>query len=455
MAHDQTHLSEEQDSSEYDIPTVDVAIVGAGLSGLSCANLLQDQGISYVVIEAQDQVGGRIHTDEKDGFLMDRGFQVYNTGYEEANLFFDLTTLDMKSFYSGAVIRYKGAFNKLGDPQRDPGMWLFGLYSSIGSFKDKTLTFKLKQEALRMSAKKIWETPEVSTREFLIGYGFSEGYIERFFVPFYGGIFLEKDLKTSVRKFLFTFKTFGKGVACLPNGGMQAMPKQLAERLDPSRIWLGNALIHVSSFNPETPSLRILTLEDGSQVYAKHVVMATPLKETCRLLGEHPPLMNNGTVNIYFAFEGKPPLAVRGNTLLLNGESEGMMLHCCFVSEIAPGYAPEGHSLFSVTLNERAFSLSEKEAVDQARREIKSWFGPVVERWDVLGYYPVFHAVPSSTVLYGQDTEAIVQGVTHLEQKWNVLVASDAMDSASINGAIRSGQQAAAHINYLMSQENS
>jgi monoamine oxidase len=42
--------------------SVDVAIIGAGAAGLGAANALKDRGLSVVVLEARDRVGGRAHT---------------------------------------------------------------------------------------------------------------------------------------------------------------------------------------------------------------------------------------------------------------------------------------------------------------------------------------------------------------------------------------------------------
>src|SRR5919197_3769241 len=42
--------------------TVDVAIIGAGAAGLGAANALRDSGLSIIVLEARDRVGGRAHT---------------------------------------------------------------------------------------------------------------------------------------------------------------------------------------------------------------------------------------------------------------------------------------------------------------------------------------------------------------------------------------------------------
>lgn len=54
--------------------TVDVVVVGAGLSGLQAAHDIQRQGFSCVVLEARDRVGGKTWSQStKDGSVVDVG----------------------------------------------------------------------------------------------------------------------------------------------------------------------------------------------------------------------------------------------------------------------------------------------------------------------------------------------------------------------------------------------
>ena len=74
----------------YTLAGMKIIIVGAGLAGLTCAKVLRERGAEVAVFEASDGVGGRVRTDEQDGFLLDRGFQVYFTSYPVAGRHLDL-----------------------------------------------------------------------------------------------------------------------------------------------------------------------------------------------------------------------------------------------------------------------------------------------------------------------------------------------------------------------------
>src|SRR6266403_5500618 len=103
LAHWQRDLSSVRSKKEKMSSSADVLIVGAGLAGLCCARDLQAKGVSFQILEASDGIGGRVRTDEMDGFLLDRGFQVLLTGYPEARRSLDYSRLELKAFLPGVL----------------------------------------------------------------------------------------------------------------------------------------------------------------------------------------------------------------------------------------------------------------------------------------------------------------------------------------------------------------
>lgn len=53
----------------------DIVIIGAGAAGLTAATELRKAGLTVAVLEARDRVGGRLHTDDIDGAMLEIGGQ--------------------------------------------------------------------------------------------------------------------------------------------------------------------------------------------------------------------------------------------------------------------------------------------------------------------------------------------------------------------------------------------
>ena len=119
-----------------------IAIIGGGIAGLSCANELLRYGITdFVIIESSNRIGGRVTSDEFEGYILDRGFQVFIESYPESKLALNYDDLNLKSFLPGAIVRYKEGFHLVSDPIRQPQDIIQSLISPIGSLIDKIKVF--------------------------------------------------------------------------------------------------------------------------------------------------------------------------------------------------------------------------------------------------------------------------------------------------------------------------
>ncbi len=402
----------------------DVLIVGAGLAGLCCALELHEKGVTFQILEATDAIGGRIRTDEVDGFLLDRGFQVLLTAYPEAKRFLDYPRLDLRPFKHGALAWYAGRMNRLVDPWRNPGAWWEALRSDFGSLPDKLRIALLRARLRSSSIDQLFARPDRSTRDALVSAGFSRELIHRFFRPFLGGILLDGELKSSSRMFEFVFKMLSEGDTTLPAKGMGSIPAQLAEKLPAGSIRLNS---HVDSLHESE-----LTLTGGETLSARAIVIAAEGPAAAHLVGEVEPASRSVTCFYYSAAE--PP--VREPILVLNGDGAGPVNNFSVISEVAPSYAPPGKHLISVTvLGTQA--LTEVQLGGFIIAQMKNWFGKVASSWQLLRSYRIAHAQPQ------QFPGALEPPQRPVRTRPGVYVCGDHRDNASINGAMASGRRAA------------
>ena len=400
----------------------DTIIVGAGLAGLACAQTLDQAGQSVLLIEASDRIGGRLRTDQVDGFCLDHGFQVLLTSYPTAVELLDFSELRLGPFMPGARLYQGRQFQTVADPLRQPMKIWSTLSSNIGTLKDKFKIISLirslrgRQQQTRLTAQ--------STRIFLEKVGFSSRFIEAFFTPFYGGIFLEENLETSAAVFAYTFERFSKGIATIPAGGMSAIPQQMATGLRKTTTLLNTSVTAV-----DYQSVRA---SDGETYRADDIVLATPFHVTNELLKRPTARDWKGTTCLYFSAPNAP---YSEPILALNAQSTGCVNLVCVPSVITSDMAPEGQSLICVSLRAMDQAIEPKAVVD----ELRMWFGTCVEEWVHLKTYHVEHALPSSRP---EDLSMTRLGAP-IER---VHVCGDHVELATIEHALRSGRQAALDI---------
>ena len=398
-----------------------VVIVGAGISGLACANTLQEAGRPFLLLEKSDAPGGRIATDHYEGFKLDRGFQVLLTAYPEAEKALDYPSLKLRNFYNGSRVWFQGRFHTLADPFRNPIAGIASIANPIGSFADK-----LKVGLLRTGLISTKSIPhEVPTIQALDQLGFSNSMIERFWRPFMGGVFLENDLHTSVRKFEETFRFFSKGGIALPEDGIGAIPRQIAGRLPPKSIRYQEQVVKVSQNS--------VSLRSGEKIQASAVVLATDFEQASLLTNSKGIERDWNSVEcLYFKIPQKW-LPENKPILLLNGEGEGPVNNLSFLSNLT-SCAPSGWALASATILGRR-EESDGTLVEEAITQMKRWFGPEVRYWEFLRRYSVSKAIPIF-----QKKESFHPVID------NIFRCGDYMGTPSIDSALKSGREAAESI---------
>ena len=208
-----------------------INIVGAGVSGLIAATVLEKAGFKPHIFEKTDRVGGRVKTETKGNLVFDHGFQVLLEAYPMAQKYLDYKALDLQQFQPGSVIFENKKVTKFGDPLRNSSLLFSTIFSNHATFSDKLKVFTLSNELKKQTLEDIFEKDEITTLDYLKGRGFSETIITQFFQPFFSGIFLETDLNTSSRMFEFVFKLFAEGEASVPKSGIEEIPKQLKSKL--------------------------------------------------------------------------------------------------------------------------------------------------------------------------------------------------------------------------------
>lgn len=403
-----------------------VVVVGAGLAGLSCAIELDRVGIDWMILEASDGVGGRVRTDLLDGFTLDRGFQVLLTAYPECRRLLDYDALDLQYFEPGALVFTGSGFHRVSDPLRRPAQALATATAPIGTLADKVRVARLGAVLRSRMAHRLMDGPDITTLEFLRRQGFSDTFIATLMQPLFAGIQLDATLATSSRAFAFVFGMLARGEQTIPAAGMQAIPEQLADRLDRSKIHLSRPASAVGSGQ--------VRCADGDVLEASAVVVATDGPSAARLVDDIADPGSNGVTAVYFAAEHFP---IDDPIILLDAANSGPVNNLVDLSQVAPSYAPPGSSLLCASVLQDDMNVPDTELSSAVRAQMQRWFGATVADWRHLRTDRIVHAQPA------QPAGSLSPPGRDVRVRKGVYCCGDHRDDASLNGAMVSGRRAA------------
>tara|TARA_B100000161_G_scaffold220454_1_gene165718 strand:- start:9 stop:1307 length:1299 start_codon:yes stop_codon:yes gene_type:complete len=408
------HISESKEK-------IKIHIIGAGISGLIAAKVLEESGYSPILIESSNNVGGRIKTIIKEGYQLDKGFQVLLTEYPKAKKHLDYRALRLQKLVSGACIFINNKQFIIGNPIRNISLLIPTLFSDIGNISDKLKILKLYLYLRFKSIEKIFSSKELKTIDYLEKYGFSKKIIENFFEPFFAGIFLETELSTSSRMFEFVFKMFAQGDVAIPESGIQEIPYQIAKKLTRTNFMFSTQVDKILEGE--------IILKNKSKIKSDYTIIATEAKN----LLESRNLSSvkwKSCVNFYFEIKQKS----LGNGLigLLPGKNT-VINNIFFVSGIKSKITG-AKQLLSVTVIDSK-SLSNGELIDRVKYELKKYCRINVIR--LISQFNITKSLPDLHDISNTKTPS------EFQISDTIFLAGDHELNPSLNAAITSGEMSA------------
>jgi phytoene dehydrogenase-like protein len=380
-----------------------ILIVGGGIAGLQAANILHQNNADFILFEKQASLGGRVSSTKKDGFILDRGFQVLQTSYPEVQRSLDLAALNLSYFESGAMVKDQLFFNPLRRP--------FELFSTnILTFKD---VFSLARIWFRLQGYvPALDGNNQTTQELIESYSFSDRFKNEFLTLFFQGIFLQKSLTQPASLFFYYLHQFLYGNAAIPAEGMQAIPDQMASWLPVDKLKLNQEIIALDA--------KSITLKSGEIIEGEAVILAVDLPVVAKLLNENIPA-TLGSKTFYFSAKSSVKLPA-----LLRLVGEEHLLHFTCLTDVNPGLAPKGKSLYSAT---SLHGSSEKEVKAALEKHLAGQKLTLVSSFDIphsLQQVDRYEAIRKSS--------------------GGIVLAGDYLEFPSLQGALYSGRKAAEEV---------
>jgi len=403
----------------------ETVIIGAGLAGLACANVLEKAGKEFLILEKANQVGGRVRTDHLKGFQLDHGYQVLNPGYPQAKALLNLEKLKLNHFDAGFAIRDGAKLRTIKDPFRHPQEIARTLANLPGTFREKINFAKYLTKVLITPQGARLKRADLTSRAALVEAGVDEELLNKVLKPFLSGVFLESKLETS-RLFLDeVLASFFSGTPALPAAGMGAIAQQLAENISTSKLLLNQNVLKIEPGLVTTQTERFA---------AKNIVLATDVQVATKLLALPEPKVHKVKTWYLVADQDKSEILSGEKLLITDASANAALVNSVVLSNIAESYAPADTALISASAVEKNIEMDKKSLLSA----LAKLYQLPTENWKILAEYEILNALPAMYAPFNPKRNSKVsQGL---------FVAGDHRNFSSIQGALDSGVRAASEV---------
>lgn len=377
----------------------DCIVIGAGLAGITAARDLESAGRNVLLIEASDDVGGRLRSDRIDGFILDRGFQVINPKYPQiirSNL---IRNLDFKSI-SGKI--------HLADLDLMVGYAPASFSPRIGSISEKLKFLNFIAFTKPANSKAFGEY----SSEFPLLYA-------KVLKPFLTGVFLTDPEVIAADVVQEIIRSLVKSLPGVPANGVGEFSRALAKPLQ--NLYLNEKVLKIEQDT-------VITAKGRYQ--GRFIVIATDGSSAGDLISESKKCKMLASYTSYFAVDKQIELM---SSLKISAQSK--VVNTIAISQVAQNYAPKDKYLISVT---SLLPLTQAEFLHELS---ELWMISAVN-FEYIKHYAISESLPFHGPGRSRENTLLIRD--------GIFIVGDHMSAPSQEGAMRTGAAAAAKINQLM-----